>query len=92
MLPEGDKIDGGGGAFQNGAKLAGAVLMLRYGKEDRRVADRVDYNEMDDKCRDEGFDIPRVIRRQSARRPPLTGDIYVKFSGWRAGLRYWQGG
>ena len=51
-----------GGAFQRVARFAGTVLMLRHGKEDRRVADRFDNDEIDDECGDEGSNHPPVIR------------------------------
>ena len=54
------------------AKLAGTVVMLGYGKKDRRVADRVDHDEIDGERGDEGFDHPFVIRRQGWR-PALNG-------------------
>ena len=44
---------GDGGALECGAQLSGAVLRLGHGKEDRRVADRVDHHEIDDKGCDE---------------------------------------
>lgn len=45
-----EQHDGGGdgGALERGAEFLCAVLTLGHGKEDRRVADRVDHHEIDD--------------------------------------------
>ena len=64
-----EQHDGGGdgGALERGAQLSGAVLRLGHGKEDRRVADRVDHHEIDDEGCDEtlehGLSIAPVARR-----------------------------
>ena len=53
-----EQHDGGGdgSALKRRAKLAGAVLRLGHGKEDRRVADRVDHDEIDDEGGDEALE------------------------------------
>ena len=62
-----------GAAPMRRTQLAGTVLMLRHGKEDRRVAGRVDNDKIDDERCNKGLDHVEVIRRRSVLRPPLTG-------------------
>ena len=75
-----EQHDGGGdgGALERGAQLAGAVLRFGHGKEDRRVADRVDHDEIDDEGGDKALEHASVISRGWWGVHPCKGDICVK--------------
>ena len=51
-------------------KLSGTILRFGNGQKNRRVADRVDHNEIDDKGGDEALEHVPVISRWPVVRPP----------------------
>ena len=80
-----EQHDGGGdgGALERGAQLAGAVLRLGHGKKDRRVADRVDHDEIDDEGGDKALEHALSYRAGGGASTPAEGDICVKARGLR---------
>ena len=66
------------GAVERGTQSAGAVSRFDYGKEDRRIVNRVDYEETDDEGSDKALESASVISRRRWCVRPCKGDICVK--------------
>ena len=68
-----EQHDGGGdsGALKRAAELSGTVLRFGNGQKNRRVADWVDHDEINDKGGDEALEHAPVISRWPVVRPPL---------------------